>query len=137
MSPSPWRFAWRVPTRWPPPHPFARPVGSGRFYRRVESSRFVCWAIDVMTLMTLPISALDSPSLATVALVRSATFTAEVATFAASCAFLAISLMLAPISSAPVETVVTFLLTCSAAADATFACAAVSSAFDAICSLTP
>ena len=74
-----------------------------------------------MTLMTLPISALLSPSLATVALVFSATLTAEVATLAASLAFLAISLMLAPISSVPVATVVTFLLTCSAAAEATLA----------------
>ena len=74
-----------------------------------------------MTLMTLPISALLSPSLATVALVFSATLTADVATRAASFALLAISLMLAPISSVPVETVATFRLTCSAAADATFA----------------
>ena len=86
--------------------------------------------------MTLPISALLSPSLATVALVFSATLTAEVATLAASLAFLAISRMLAPISSAPVATVVTFLLTCSAAAEATLACAAVSSALEAICWLT-
>ena len=41
-----------------------------------SASRLVCWAIEVMTLMTLPISALLSPSLATVALVVSATLTA-------------------------------------------------------------
>ena len=102
----------------------------------LSASRFVCWAIEVMTLMTLPISALLSPSLATVALVFSATLTAEVATLAASLAFLAISLMLAPISSVPVATVVTFLLTCSAAAEATLAWVAVSSALAAICWLT-
>src|SRR6516162_9427329 len=101
-----------------------------------RASRFVCWAILVMTLMTLPISALLSPSLATVALVFSATLTAEVATRAASLALLAISLMLAPISSAAVDTVVTLLLTCSAAAEATLACVAVSSALVAICWLT-
>src|SRR5262249_29344893 len=90
--------------------------------------RFVCWAMLVMTLMTLPISALLSPSLATMALVFSATLTPEVATLAASLALLAISLMLTPISSAPVATVLTFLLTSSAAAEATLAWVAVSSA---------
>ncbi len=34
-----------------------------------SASRLVCWAIDVITLMTLPMSALLSPSLATVVLV--------------------------------------------------------------------
>src|SRR5262249_50843299 len=101
-----------------------------------RASKFVCWAILVMTLMTLPISALDSPSLATVWFVFSATLTAAMAPLAASVAFLAISRMLAPIWSAPVATVVTFLLPSSAAAEATLACAAVSSALDAICWLT-
>ena len=61
-----------------------------------RASRFVCCATDVMTLMTSPISLLDSPSLATVSLVASALFTAVEATWAASAAFLAIYLMLAP-----------------------------------------
>src|SRR5580700_2544919 len=74
-----------------------------------KASKFVCWAMEVMTLMTLPISALLSPSLATMALVLSATLTAEVATLAASLALLAISLMLAPISSVAVATVVMLL----------------------------
>src|SRR5215467_12028122 len=90
----------------------------------------------VITLMTLPISALLSPSLATVALVLSATLTADVATRAASLALLAISLMLAPISSAADDTVATFVLTSSAAAEATLAWVAVSSALAAICWLT-
>src|SRR6516162_8095267 len=101
-----------------------------------KASKLVCWAMEVITLMTLPISALLSPSLATVVLVLSATLTAAVATLAASLALLAISLMLAPISSVPVDTVVTFLLTCSAAAEATLAWVAVSSALAAICWLT-
>src|SRR6516165_8143447 len=41
-----------------------------------RARRFVCWAMPVITLMTLPISALLSPSLATVALVVSASLTA-------------------------------------------------------------
>ncbi len=45
-----------------------------------RARRLVCWAMEVMTLMTCPISAEESPSLATVALVVSATLTAEVAT---------------------------------------------------------
>ena len=101
-----------------------------------KASKLVCWAIDVMTLMTLPISVLLSPSFETVALVFSATLTADVATRAASLAFLAISLMLAPISSTALATVSTFLLTCSAAADTTVACDEVSSEFEAICWLT-
>ena len=44
-----------------------------------SARRLVCSAIDVITLITFPISALDSPSLATVELVDSATETAEVA----------------------------------------------------------
>src|SRR5215510_10422153 len=44
----------------------------------LSASRFVCSAMLVMTLMTLPISALLSPSLATMALVLSATLTADV-----------------------------------------------------------
>src|SRR5215510_11227521 len=59
----------------------------------LSASRLVCWAIEVMTLMTLPISTADSPSLATVMLVVSATFTAWLATWDASLALLAISLI--------------------------------------------
>jgi hypothetical protein len=69
-----------------------------------SASKFVCCAIDVMTLITLPISALLSPSLPTMVLVVSATLTADVATRAASAAFFAISRMLADISSVPVAT---------------------------------
>jgi hypothetical protein len=97
-----------------------------------SASRLVCCAIDVMTLITLPISALLSPSLATVMFVAPATETADAATRAASFALFAISRMLAVISSAPVATVWTFLLTCSAAAETTFACAEVSSALAAM-----
>ena len=61
--------------------------------------------MEVITLITWPISALDSPSLATVAFVISAVRTAEVAILAASVALLAISLMLALISSVAVATV--------------------------------
>ena len=101
-----------------------------------SASRLVCWAIDVITLMTLPISTELSPSFATVVFVFSATLTALVATLADSAAFLAISLMLAVISSAAVATVWTFLLTCSDAAETTFACALVSSALELIWVLT-
>src|ERR1043166_2738659 len=90
----------------------------------------------VMTLITLPISALDSPSFATVALVELATRTAVVATLAASWALLAISRMLAPISSAAGGTVLPLHLPCSAAADAPLAWEAVCSALAAICWLT-
>ena len=71
----------------------------------------------MITLMTLPISALDSPSLATMALVFSATLTADVATASLHRWLLGDLLMLAPISSVPVATVDTFELTCSAAAE--------------------
>jgi hypothetical protein len=37
----------------------------------LSASRFVCWAIDVITLMTSPISADDAPSFDTVAFVDS------------------------------------------------------------------
>ena len=99
----------------------------------LRASRLVCWAIEVMTLMTLPISALLTPSLEMVALVVSAARTPVAATRAASCALFAISRMLALISSVPVATVWTFLLTCSAAAETTPAWADVSSALFTIC----
>ena len=66
-----------------------------------SASRLVCCAMEVMTLMTLPISTLDSPSLAMVALVDSATPTAALATFADSLALLEISRMEACICSLP------------------------------------
>jgi hypothetical protein len=46
----------------------------------LRARRLVCSAIEVMTLMTLPTSALDSPSFATLALVCSAMLTARAAT---------------------------------------------------------
>ena len=101
-----------------------------------SASRLVCCAIEVMTLITCPISALLWPSLLMVSLVASADFTAAVATRVASAVFLAISLMLAPISSAPVATVWTLLATCSEAAETTLAWVAVWSALALICWLT-
>src|SRR5271163_2905904 len=101
-----------------------------------RASRFVCWAIDVMTLMTWPISAEDSPSLDTVAFAVSAALTAVLATLAASVAFLAISLMLMPISSAPVATVWRFWLTRTVAPETTLVWNEVSSALALICWLT-
>src|SRR5271165_3498068 len=92
----------------------------------LSARRLVCCAIEVMTLITWPISLEDSPNLETVAVVVSAVLTAAVATLAASVAFLAISLMLAPISSAPVATVWRFWLTVSAAFETTSAWADVS-----------
>ena len=89
----------------------------------------------MITLITLPISALDSPSWATVELVFSATPTPTVATLAASAALRAISLILALICSTPVATVCTLALTCSAAAETVLASAEVSSAAEVICSL--
>jgi hypothetical protein len=73
----------------------------------LSASRFVCSAIAVMVLTTLAISSEDSPSLATVALVASATCTAWPATRATSLAFCAISRMETPISSEPAATVCT------------------------------
>jgi hypothetical protein len=102
----------------------------------LRASRLVCCAMEVMTLMTLPISTLDSPSLAMVWLVDSATPTAALATLADSLALLAISRMEACICSLPVATTVTFLDTCSLAAETTLAWVAVSSALEAIWLLT-
>src|SRR5271170_393273 len=97
-----------------------------------SARRLVCCAIEVMTLITLPISALLSPSLVMVALVESAALTAAVATRAASPAFLEISRLPAVISWAPVATVWMFMLTCSAAAETALAWAAVSVALELI-----
>jgi hypothetical protein len=87
----------------------------------------------VITFTTLPISAEDSPSFATVAVVDSAALTARVATSLASAAFDAISRIEAPICSAPAATVCTLRLTSSAAPDTTPDCAEVSSADAEIC----
>jgi hypothetical protein len=51
-----------------------------------SASRLVCSAMLVITLTTLPISAEDSPSLATVAVVVPAAVTARAATALASAA---------------------------------------------------
>ena len=98
-----------------------------------RASRFVCSAMLVITLTTLPISAEDSPSFATVAVVVSAAVTARAATSLASAAFDAISRIDAPISSAPAATVCTLRETSSAALETTPDCAAVSSADAEIC----
>ena len=98
-----------------------------------SASRLVCSAMQVITFTTLPISAEDSPSFVTVALVVSTAVTAFAATSDAAAAFDAISRMLAPISSAPAATVWTFRLTSSAAPATTPDCAEVSSADAEIC----
>jgi hypothetical protein len=89
--------------------------------------------MEVITLTTLPISAEDSPSLATVAVVVSAAVTARAATSLASAAFDAISRIEAPISSAPAATVCTLRETSSAAEATTPDWAEVSSAEAEIC----
>jgi len=91
--------------------------------------------MPVMTLMTLPISALDRPRLLIVELVPSAMRTASSATRAASLAFLAISLMLEPISSMPLDTACTLLLISSAAVATEEACTEASWAKDDIWAL--
>jgi hypothetical protein len=82
-----------------------------------NASRLVCWAIDVMTLITLPISTLESPSFEMVALADSATVTAFFVTRAASVELREISRMADSISSDPVATIETLLDTSSLAAD--------------------
>ncbi len=67
--------------------------------------------MEVMTFTTLAISTEDSPSLATVALVVSATVTAWDATRTTSLAFWAISRMEEPICSEPAATVWTLVET--------------------------
>jgi len=54
-----------------------------------KASKLVCCAMEVMTLMTMPISALDWPNLATVVLAACAVVTAVEATLAASLALAA------------------------------------------------
>ncbi|CAB4923707.1 unannotated protein [freshwater metagenome] len=98
-----------------------------------SASRLVCSAIDVITLITSPISFEDTPSLVIVALVRSASATASAATRAASLAFCAISRIDADISSAPAATVATLRDTSSAADDTDPDCTLVCSADAAIC----
>ena len=99
----------------------------------LSASRFVCSAIEVITLTTLPISAEDSPSFATVAVVVAAASTALAATALASAAFEAISRIEAPICSAPAATVCTFRDTSSAAEATTPDWALVSPAEAEIC----
>ena len=97
-----------------------------------RASRLVCWAIEVMTLMTLPISALDSPSLATVALAavrRLYCFAGDLGRLAGVLGNL---WMVELISSAPVATLFRLVVTCWVAARP-FACAEVSSALLLIC----
>ena len=101
-----------------------------------KASRLVCCAMEVMTLMTWPISALDTPSLEMVALVASAVLTASPETRADSVAFLAMSAMVELISSAPVATVCRLRLTWSVALETTLAWAVVSSELEVICWLT-
>jgi hypothetical protein len=72
-----------------------------------SASRLVCSAIWVITRTTLPISADESPSLATVAFVVAASVTACAATPAASLADREISRIAEPISSVPAATVCT------------------------------
>jgi len=84
-----------------------------------KARRFVCCAMAVIILITLPISADDAPRRDTVSSVVLASATPREATLAASWAFLAISRMLAPISSTPALMVLMFMLTCSAAAATT------------------
>jgi hypothetical protein len=97
-----------------------------------KASRLVCWAMEVITLMTLPISWLDSPSFLTVTLVELATLTALRATLADEFALAEISRMEACISSVAAATEATFFETCSLAAETTPAWTAVSSALLAI-----
>ena len=98
-----------------------------------SASRLVCSAMLVITFTTLPISADESPSLATVAVVVSAAVTARAATSLASAALTAISRIDAPICSAPAATVCTLRETSSAAPATTPDCAEVSSAEAEIC----
>ena len=103
----------------------------------LSASRFVCSAIEVMTLTTSPISRLESPSLATVPLACCASSAADCATRTASVEDCEISRMLAVISSVAAATVCTLRDTCSAAAAAEPAWAEVSSARRGDLALTP
>ncbi|WP_238993691.1 hypothetical protein, partial [Nocardioides caldifontis] len=87
----------------------------------------------MITEITFPTSAEDSPSFTTVPDVDSATATACAATPAADVAFCAISRIDADISSVPVATVCTFRVTCSAAAETSSDCDADSCADPDIC----
>jgi hypothetical protein len=88
-----------------------------------RTGRLVRSAMPVITFTTLPISAEDSPSFATVAVVDSAADTAREATSLASAALLAIARIDAPLGSAPAATVCTLRLTPSAAEETTPDCA--------------
>ena len=94
----------------------------------LSASRLVCSAMLVITLTTLAICSDDSPSLATVAVVVSATSTACAATRATSAAFCAISRIEEPICSDPADTVCTLVETWPAAVATIPLCAEDSSA---------
>src|SRR5439155_18152946 len=84
---------------------FTRLSSPGGFDGCVECQKMRLLRDGRDDLNDLPISALDSPNLPTVALLAPAVFTASPATRAASLAFFEISLMVELISSAPVATV--------------------------------
>ena len=97
-----------------------------------RASRLVCSAIEVISLITLPISAEDSPSCRTVSVARAASSTATAAICAASLVFCEISRIDRPISSEPAATVCTFRAISSASADAAEVCELLLSAASAI-----
>ncbi len=72
-----------------------------------NASRFVCWAIEVITLTTWPICDDDSPRRVTMSLVDCATATACAATLVASLALTLISRIELPICWPPVATACT------------------------------
>src|SRR3546814_15555828 len=84
----------------------------------LRASRLVCSAIEVITLMTSPIWADDSPRRLTVSVVVWATVMALSATLVAPVAELAISPIELPICSDAAATVEMFVDTKSAAGDA-------------------
>ena len=102
-----------------------------------RASRLVCSAIALITLITSPICAEDSPSLDTVTVVRSASAIASADTVAASLVFTAISRMLCDMSAVPVATVFTFIDTSSADAATCPARSAASSSDPDISPATP
>jgi hypothetical protein len=103
----------------------------------LSARRFVCSAIEVITLTTLPISVLESPSFDTLWFVVSATPTASEATRAASLAFCAISRIEAPISCEPAASVCTLCDTVPASPATTFARDAAAWALSPMRDVTP
>jgi hypothetical protein len=102
----------------------------------LRASRFVCAAIPLITRTTSVISPDEVSSLATIALVVSATVTALVATVDAVAALAAISWMAETISSEPRETSSTLSDTWRAACDASLARVDVVAAAAVICPLS-